>query len=63
MGGTLSKGHSGVGSIIGVMDTGQWQDAGIIVGLDNLHNFLSYFLFFFFFSLTWISGPACAHLD
>jgi hypothetical protein len=48
VGGTLSKGHSGVGSIIGVMDTGQWQDAGIIVGLDNLHNFLSYFLFFFF---------------
>ncbi|KAJ6906244.1 hypothetical protein NC652_023865 [Populus alba x Populus x berolinensis] len=44
VGGTLSKGHSGVGSIIGVMDTGQWEDAGIIVGLDNLHDFLSYFL-------------------
>ena len=44
MGGTLSKGHSDVGSITGVMDIGQWQYAGIIVGLENLHNFLSYFL-------------------
>jgi len=24
-------GHSGAGSIIGVMDTGDWQDEGIVV--------------------------------
>jgi hypothetical protein len=29
--GRISTGHSGAGSIIGVMDTGEWQDEGIVV--------------------------------